>query len=273
MESFRDNIVPYIIEFGLSIIFAVLILVVGWIVARWTKRKILEKGEQSDRLDPTLTKMFAQVGQVLIMVFVVIAVLGQFGVQTASLIAVLGAVGFAIGLAWDGVLADFAAGIMLLTMRPFKVGESIDFGGTKGVVDEVGIITTKMHTFDNLAMTVPNSEIWGNVITNYATNDKRRVDMTIGFGYDDDIDAAYRVIREVLADDDRILDEPEPQVAINELGGSSVNMIVRPWTRKEDYWPLKFDLTERIKRRFDEEGINFPYPSHDVYLHRDENGQ
>ena len=267
MEDFQNTYMPYIIDYGLNIIFAILILIIGWTVANWVQRLIRKKGEKSERLDNTLTKLFAQVAKILIMVFVVIAVLGQFGVATASLVAVLGAVGLAIGLAWDGVLADFAAGIMILLMRPFKVGDAIDCGNAKGVVDEIGITVTEMHTFDNLHMTVPNSQIWGNVITNMARNDTRRVDMTIGFGYDDDIDKAYRVIKEVLANDERILDDPEPQIAISELGGSSVNMIVRPWTTKENYWPLKFDLTERIKKRFDEEGINFPYPSRDVYLH------
>lgn len=272
MDDFRDTVMPYVVEYGLNIIFAILILIVGWIVANWVQKKIRHKGDQSEKLDNTLTRLFAQVAKILIMVVVVMAVLGQFGVETTSLVAVIGALGLAIGLAWQGVLADFAAGIVILIMRPFKVGDSIDCGSANGVVDEIGVISTQMHTFDNLAMTVPNSEIWGNVITNYATNDKRRVDMTIGFGYDDDIDAAYKTIKEVLAEDDRILDDPAPQIAISELGGSSVNMIVRPWTKKENYWPLKFDLTERLKKRFDEAGINFPYPSHDVYLHN-QNGE
>lgn len=267
MEDFQNTIMPYVVEYGLNIISAIIILIVGWMVANWVKKKINQKGAESEKLDDTLTRVFAQTAKVAIMVFVMIAVLSQFGVQTASLIAVLGALGLAVGLAWDGVLADFAAGIMILVLRPFKVGDTIDFDSASGVVDEIGITVTKMHTFDNLDMTVPNSEIWGNVIINKSVNDIRRVDMTIGFGYDDDIDAAYRVIKEVLAGDDRILDDPAPQIAISELGGSSVNMIVRPWTAKENYWPLKFDLTERIKRRFDEEGINFPYPSHDVYMH------
>lgn len=267
MENFQGTIMPYVIDYGLNIIFAMLILIVGWMVANWVQKKIQRKGEQSEKLDNTLTKLFAQTAKILIMVFVLIAVLGQFGIQTASLIAVLGALGLAVGLAWDGVLADFAAGIMILVTRPFVVGDTIDCGSANGVVDEIGVTVTQMHTFDNLKMYVPNSEIWGNVITNYATNDNRRVDMTIGFGYDDDIDATYRVIKDVLANDERILDDPEPQIAISELGGSSVNMIVRPWTTKENYWPLKFDLTEKIKKRFDEEGINFPYPSQDVYFH------
>ena len=270
MEDFIDQSMPYIIEYGLKAIIAIVLLIIGWTLAKWVKKKINQKGAASERLDDTLTKVFAQTAKILILAFTVLIVLGQVGIETASFIAVFGALGLAIGMAWDGVLADFAAGIMILVTRPFKVGDTIDCGSANGVVDEIGITVTQMHTFDNLKMYVPNSEIWGNVITNYATNDIRRVDMTIGFGYDDDIDAAYRVIKEVLSEDDRILDDPQPQIAISELGGSSVNMIVRPWTAKENYWPLKFDLTEKIKKRFDEEGINFPYPSQDVYLHNQE---
>lgn len=272
MEDFFNDIPPYIIQYGLNLILAIVILFVGWTVANWAKKKIRQKGDKSEKLDDTLTRLFAQVAKIAIMVVVIMAVLDIFGVQTASLIALIGGLGLAIGLAWQGVLADFASGIMILVMRPFKVGDAIDCGSAKGVVDEIGVISTQMHTFDNVSMFVPNSEIWGNVISNYAANDNRRVDMTIGFGYDDDIDEAYRVIKEVLAADDRILDDPAPQIALSELGGSSVNMIVRPWTAKENYWGLKFDLTEQIKKRFDQEGINFPYPSHDVYMHN-QNGE
>jgi small conductance mechanosensitive channel len=236
-------------------------------VANWAKRKITKKGRASEKLDDTLTLLFAKVTKILILVVVVMAVLGQFGVQTASLVAVLGALGLAVGLAWQGVLADFAAGIMILVMRPFKVGDAVDIAGTSGVVQEIGIVVTKLNTFDNIAMTLPNSNVWGNNIKNMTENDIRRLDMVIGFGYGDDMDEAMRVVKEVLAEDDRILEEPAPLVAISELGGSSVDMNVRPWTKKEDYWSLKYDLTKRIKERFDEEGINFPYPSQDVYLY------
>lgn len=267
INGMMETATPYIIEYGLNVIFAILILIVGWMLANWAKGKITKKGRESEKLDDTLTLLFAKVTKILILVIVVMAVLGQFGVQTASLVAVLGALGLAVGLAWQGVLADFAAGIMLLVMRPFKVGDAVDIAGTSGVVQEIGIVVTKLNTFDNIAMTLPNSNVWGTNIKNMSENDIRRVDMVIGFGYDDDMDEAMRVVNEVLAEDDRILEDPAPQVAVSELGGSSVNINVRPWTNKENYWPLKFDLTKRIKERFDEEGINFPYPSQDVYLY------
>lgn len=267
INNLQETIMPYLVEYGLDLVGAVLILIVGWIVANWLQKRIVRAGRKSEKLDETLTTIFGKTAKVIIMVVVIIAVLQQFGVQTASLLAVVGAAGLAIGLAWQGTLSDVAAGIMILIMRPFKIGDAVEAGGTTGVIDEIGLVLTKMHTFDNVAMYMPNSDIWGSKIMNYAENDNRRVDMVIGFSYDDDIDLAKRTIQEVLSQDDRILDDPAPQIAVSELGGSSVDVIVRPWTKKENYWPLKFDLTERIKKRFDEVGLNFPYPSRDVYVY------
>lgn len=274
MENF-DGYMVTVWPFILNAIFAIIILIVGWMVANWIYNKIWQKGKSSPKLDDTLTKVFAKTAKVLIMVVVVLAVLDRFGVETTSLVAVIGALGLAIGLAWQGVLADFAAGIMILVMRPFKVGDAVDISGTAGIVEEVGLVMTRMNSFDNVAIFIPNSNIWGNNIKNLATNDNRRVDMTIGFGYDDDIDHAIRTVEQVLAEDQRILSDPAPKIAVSELGGSSVDLVVRPWTKKEDYWDLKFDLTKRIKERFDEEGINFPYPSQDIYFHNesDENDE
>ena len=257
---------PYL----LNAIFAIVILVVGWMVANWVQRKIKKKGDSSERLDDTLTRLFAKVAKILILVVVALAVLNRFGVQTASLVAVMGALGLAIGLAWQGVLADFAAGIMILVMRPFKVGDAVEVDGVTGKVEEVGLVVTKINTFNNVAITLPNSNVWGNNITNRSTNNIHRVDMVIGFGYDDDIDLAIRTVKEILDESELVLEDPAPQVAVSELGGSSVNIVVRPWTEKDNYWALKFGLTKRIKERFDEVGLNFPYPSHDVYLYNQE---
>jgi len=268
-QNLQETIVPYLVQYGLNIIFGIILLLIGWMVANWVENLIIRKGAKSERLDDTLSRLFAKTGKILILAAVVIAVLGQFGVQTASLIAVIGALGLAIGLAWQGVLADFAAGIMILVMRPFKVNEAVNINGTSGVVDDIGLVVTKMHTFDNLAMSVPNSEIWGNVITNFNTNDTRRVDMEFGFGYDDDMDQAMRIVNEILDADERVLAEPEPLIVISELGDSSVTIRVRPWVDRGDYWPLKYDVTKRIKERFDEEGLNIPYPQHDVHLFKE----
>ncbi len=196
----------------------------------------------------------------------VLAVLNQFGIQTASLVALLGAVGLAIGLAWQGTLADIASGVMLLVMRPFNVGDAVEVAGEIGVIREIGLVVTKLDTFDNVAVVMPNSSVWDDTIKNLSANENRRVDMVIGFSYDDNMDAAIQAISQILDEDERVLDIPAPQIAISELGDSAVNMVVRPWTKKENYWSLKFDLTKRIKERFDEESISFPYPQRDVHL-------
>jgi small conductance mechanosensitive channel len=254
---------PYI----LNTVFAIIILIVGWIVANWVQRNIRKKGDTSPQLDDTLTRLFAKVAKILVLAVVALAVLNQFGVQTASLVAVLGALGLAVGLAWQGVLADFAAGIMILVMRPFTVGDAVEVDGTTGKVEEVGLVVTKINTFNNVAITMPNSNVWGNNIINRSVNDIHRVDMVVGFGYDDDMDLALRTIKEILSESAYVLDDPAPQVEISELGGSSVNMVVRPWTERDNYWTLKFELTKRIKERFDEVGLNFPYPSQDIYFY------
>lgn len=266
ISNIQETIMPFIVEYGLDLVGAILILFIGWIVANWIQKRIRKAGQKSEKLDETLTTIFAKTAKVVVMVVVIIAVLQQFGVQTASLLAVVGAAGLAIGLAWQGTLSDIAAGIMILIMRPFKIGDAVEVAGTSGVVDEIGLVLTKMHTFDNVAMYMPNSDIWGTKIMNYAKNDNRRVDMVFGFGYDDDMDKAMRIAREILDADDRVLKDPEPQIAVSELGDSSVNIIVRPWTTKENYWDLKFDITKRIKERYDEEGLSIPYPQRDVHL-------
>ncbi len=266
ISNIQETIMPLIVEYGLDLVGAILILFVGWIVANWIQKRIRKAGQKSEKLDETLTTIFAKTAKVVVMVVVVIAVLQQFGVQTASLLAVVGAAGLAIGLAWQGTLSDIAAGIMILIMRPFKIGDAVEVAGTSGVVDEIGLVLTKLHTFDNIAMYMPNSDIWGTKILNYAKNDNRRVDMVFGFGYDDDMDKAMQIAREILESDERVLDDPEPQIAVSELGDSSVNIIVRPWTAKENYWNLKFDITKRIKERYDEEGLSIPYPQRDVHL-------
>jgi len=266
ISNIQETIMPLIVEYGLDLVGAILILFVGWIVANWIQKRIRKAGQKSEKLDETLTTIFAKTAKVVVMVVVIIAVLQQFGVQTASLLAVVGAAGLAIGLAWQGTLSDIAAGIMILIMRPFKIGDAVEVAGTSGVVDEIGLVLTKLHTFDNIAMYMPNSDIWGTKILNYAKNDNRRVDMVFGFGYDDDMDKAMQIAREILESDERVLDDPEPQIAVSELGDSSVNIIVRPWTAKENYWNLKFDITKRIKERYDEEGLSIPYPQRDVHL-------
>lgn len=267
MQDLQEHILPYIIEYGLNIIFAIIILIIGWIVASWVKNWIVKRGESSERLDDTLTKLFASIAKVFILIIVGIAILGQFGVATASLAAVIAAVGLAIGLAWQGVLGDFAAGVMIITMRPFKVGDAVEVSGkTVGVIDEIGLVTVNMHTFDGLAVIMPNRRVWGNRITNYSVRDNRRIDIIMGISYDDDIDKAIKTIQGVLDEDERVLSEPGSNIVVNELAASSVNLKLQVWTQRGNFGDLKDHLTHRLKERFDEEGLNMPYPTQDIHL-------
>lgn len=262
---------PLIIEYGISVLGAIVILILGWGAANWFARRVRKACERSEKIDETLTPILVQTTRILIIIVTLLAVLNQFGVQTASIIAVLGAAGLAIGLALQGTLTNVASGIMLLILRPFKVGDVAEVNGQSGVVDEISLFTTHMHTFDNVVVVVPNSQVWSSAIKNFTANENRRADMVFGIGYDDDMDKAIGIIKEVLAADERVLDEPEPLIAIGELGDSSVNIYVRPWARVENLWPMRFDLTKRIKERFDEEGISIPFPQRDVHLFNEGN--
>lgn len=268
-NNFNENsevITELVITNGLNVIGAILLLIVGYIVAGWAANKVRKSALKSGKLDETLIPILSQSVKVLILIVTLLVVLAQFGVQTASFIAVLGAAGLAIGLALQGTLSNVAAGMMLLILRPFKVGDAVNIAGTSGVVDEIGLFTTEMHSFDNIGITMPNARIWGEEIQNLSRFETRRVDMEFGIGYSDDMDKAIELIKEVLAEDDRILPEPETLIAISELADSSVNIRVRPWTSTSDVWPLRYDLTKRVKEKFDENGVSFPFPQRDVHL-------
>jgi small conductance mechanosensitive channel len=202
------------------------------------------------------------------MAFVLIAVLGMVGIQTASMIAVLGAAGLAVGLALQGTLANFASGVMLLIFRPFHKGDFIEAAGAAGSVESVGIFVTTLNTPDNVCVVLPNSTVWGQTIKNYATNPTRRVDLVMGISYDDNIGTAIETITRVLENEPRVLEEPAPMVAVSELADSSVNLVVRPWCTKEDYWGVYFDLTRTLKEELEASGCSIPFPQTDVHLHR-----
>lgn len=263
-----ESIVPLLTTYGLQVIGALVVLLAGWILSKWAGNRVEKYTARSERMDNTLGPLFVKFIRILVLIITLLIVLGQFGVETASLIAVLGTIGLAIGLALQGTLSNIASGIMLLVLRPFNAGDAVDIGGTMGIVDEIGLFVTEMHTFDNIAITMPNSRIWGDKIENYSRNSTRRVDMEFGIGYDDDMDKAMNIIHEVLASDERILPEPEPLIAVGTLNDSSVDIRVRPWTQTEHVWPLRYALTKRIKERFDEEGISIPYPQRDVHMHQ-----
>jgi small conductance mechanosensitive channel len=251
--------------YGLKVAGAIAVLVIGWIVAR-SVRGAARKGLKRMNLDATLIPFMSNLIYYLLLIFVVIAVLGLFGIPTTSFIAVLGAAGLAVGLALQGTLSNFAAGVMLLVFRPFKVGDFIEAGGASGSVQEISVFSTTLHSPDNVRIVVPNSAVYGETIKNYSANDTRRIDLVMGISYNDDITRAIETMKAVLAADSRVLPDPGPVIAVSELADSSVNLVVRPWCNKGDYWPLRFDLTRTMKERLEAAGCSIPYPQNDVHL-------
>jgi len=207
------------------------------------------------------------VGAILILILTVLAVLDRFGVETTSFVAILGATGIAIGLALQGTLSNVAAGVMILLLRPFKVGDFIEGAGHSGTVKEVSLFVTHIATPDNVAIILPNTQLWNTAIKNFSYHSTRRLDLVFGIGYDDDIDRAMGVLNEMIAADERCHDDPEPLIAVSELADSSVNLLVRIWCASGDYWALKCDFVKAVKQRFDAEGISFPFPQRDVHLY------
>jgi len=266
-EGALDQVYQVITLHGLRLFAALAILVIGRWLARWIA-SMSEKAMNRMETDPTLIGFVRKLVYVMLLTFVIMAAIAQIGIQTTSFIAILGAAGFAIGLALQGSLANFAAGVLLIIFRPFKVGDFVEAAGISGVVEALQIFTTTLRTGDNKTIIVPNGQIGSSVIINYSTKDTRRVDLTFGVGYGDDLDHVRTVIRQVLDADKRILAEPSYTIAVAELADSSVNFAVRPWVNSSDYWPVFFDLNEAIKKRFDKEQISIPYPQQDVYIHQ-----
>ena len=259
-------LIALIIDYGLDMVGAVLLLIAGWIVAGWVQKHIARMLGSVERVDATLLSFVTQLVRYLILILVMVAVLAQFGVQTTSIIAVLGAAGLAVGLALQGTLANIAAGVLLLFLRPFKIGEYIDAGGVAGTVREIGLFATEFKSYDGIFVIVPNSHLASVAITNYSRLPTRRMDLVIGISYGDNMNQAMTVLNDLLANDDRILKEPAHQVMVKELADSSVNLNLRCWANRQDYWSLLFDLTKQAKERLDEHGISIPFPQRDVHL-------
>ncbi|MBU1191276.1 MAG: mechanosensitive ion channel [Gammaproteobacteria bacterium] len=257
----------YLIPWAIRLASALAIFVIGRWLAKWlvnTFNKLMKRGG----MDSMLAQFITNILYTALLVVVVIAALDRVGVQTTSLLAIVGAAGLAIGLALKDSLANFSSGVMLIIFRPFKVGDFIEAAGTSGVVIAVNIFSTLLRTGDNRDIIVPNSQIYSGIIINVTAQDKRRIDMVFGIGYDDDIRTAKRLITEVMQQDARILTEPAPAISVAELADSSVNLNVRPWTKTTDYWAVRSDLLENIKASFDANGISIPYPQRDVHLHQ-----
>ena len=260
MELNYDQIIEIVTLYGIPVVGALVILIIGFWFAGVASR-LTEKGlQKSGRIDVTIILFMASMVKYLVIIFTVLAVLDQFGVETTSLIALLGAAGLAVGLALQGTLSNVAAGVMLLFFRPFKVGDFVNAGGNAGTVNSISLFTTHLNTGDNVHIIVPNAQIWGSAISNYSHNPTRRVDLAIGIGYGDDIEKATGVIHDTIKADQRSHTDPEPVVQVGNLGDSSVDFVVRVWCDSGDYWGLKWGLTRAIKEAFDREGIEIPYP-------------
>lgn len=262
--SFYDK---FIAPWSIKILIALLIFLIGQLVAKIISR-VLGKVLGRTKLDSILVEFIQSLVNALLLVFVIVAALDQLGVNTNSLIAVLGAAGLAIGLALQGSLQNFAAGFMLLIFRPFKGGDFVEAAGVAGSIEKIGIFSTTMHTGDNKEVIIPNGAIYSSNIINYSKRATRRIDMIFSIGYSDDIRLARDVMTNIINADPRVLPDPEPLIAVGELGASSVNFFVRPWVKTEDYWDVKFDLTEKIKIAFDENGITIPFPQMDIHWNK-----
>jgi small conductance mechanosensitive channel len=257
----------YVAPWSIKILLALIIFVVGQLVAKMISR-ILGRVLSHTKLDKILVAFIQSLVNALLMVFVIVAALDQLGVNTNSVIAVIGAAGLAIGLALQGSLQNFAAGFMLLIFRPFKSGDFVEAAGTSGIVDKIGIFSTTMHTGDNKLVIIPNGTIYSSNIVNYSAMGTRRIDMIFGIGYGDDMKKARDIIATVIAAEERVLKDPETLIAVGELGPCSVNFYVRPWVRADDYWDVKFALIENIKQAFDDNGIRIPFPQMDIHLNK-----
>jgi small conductance mechanosensitive channel len=260
-----ENLGPLLVAWAGRIIAAVIIFLIGrWIISLlvgW-----LHRGAARANMDATLARFLGNLLRITLLLFVVLTALNVIGVPTTNFLAVIGAAGLAVGLALKDSLANFSSGVMLVVFRPFKVGDFIEASGIAGSASEIGMFSTVIKTGDNRVITVPNSLIYGDTITNFSAEPNRRIDMTIGIAYDDDIPKAKSLISEILEADERVLAEPAPAILLLELGSSSIDIAVRPWVRREDYWTARSDLLERIKTTLEKNGMSIPFPQHDVHL-------
>ncbi len=265
MEDVWEKIYGYVALYGVRLLIALLIFIVGKITAR-TVTNILHKIFDKAKVDKTLSKFLCHLAHAFMLVFVAIAAINQLGIATTSLVAVLGAAGLAVGLALQGSLSNFAAGVLLIIFKPFAIGDLVTAGGVTGTVEHIEMFNTVIKTLDNRKVVIPNSKVTGNIIENLSAVDKRRVDMVFGISYSDDIKTAKDALQRVLDRDERILKEPKPVIAVSELGDSSVNLVCRPWVAPKDYWDVYFSVLENGKVELEKSGITIPFPQMDVHL-------
>ena len=261
-----SSIMTMVASYGMQVLGAIAILVIGSMAAKWVSKTVYKAMKKSPKSDETLNRFLSSLVRYAVLAFTGMAVLSQFGIQTASLVAVFGAMGLAIGLAMQGTLGHVASGVMLLIFRPFKIGDFIEVGGTAGTVENIGLFTTEMNTPDNVRIIMPNGQVWDTSVKNFSINNKRRMDIVMGIGYNDSIDTAMKTMGDVMKADSRIHTDPAPIMAVTELADSSVNITVRAWCDSGDFWMLQADLKKAWKEAFDAKGISIPYPQQDLHI-------
>jgi small conductance mechanosensitive channel len=264
MQNMVDQIVLNLGMFGMNVIGAIAILILGRIAAGIIK-KIITRVFLKTKTDKAVSSFVANLSYFAVLIFAILAALAKFGIQTTSFVAVLGAAGLAVGLALQGALSNFAAGVMLLILRPFRIGDFIEGAGVAGTVKELDLFTTVLATVDNMKIMVPNAKLFGDVIKNVSGYDLRRIDLEIGIGYASSIDKAKGILSSLMNDDSRILIDPPPDIAVSALRDSSVTLVFRPWVKRENYWDVRFDLMHRVKDAFDANGIEIPFPQQVVH--------
>ena len=262
------QIETFIKLYALRVVGAIITLIIGYMIAGWLKRWVRNRTQKSVRIDDTVGALFAQIVFIAVLLFTFIATLNQFGVATTSLVAALGAAGLAIGLALQGTLSNVAAGVMILVLKPFKNGEAVKVGGSVYLIDEIGLLATRAHEPDGPKAFIPNSKLWGDILVNFSQthDDKRRFNETFGISYSDDIGKAIDIVKQVLAEEENVLDDPASMVEVVSLGDSSVNLIVWAWIPRSEWWPTKLRLMRKIKEAFDSNGVVIPFPQRDVHL-------
>lgn len=265
--GWEERIADFAAAYGPKVLGAAITAVVGWMVVKIIAG-LVNRAMGRAGVDPTLSKFLVKLVNMLLLTVLALMVIGKLGVPTTSFIAILGAATFAIGFALQSTLASFAAGVMIMIFRPFKVGDFVEAGGATGTVVEVGVFATVIKTGDNKKIICSNSGINAGNITNYSAYDTRRVDMVFGIGYDDDIDVAKKILVDMFAGDERVLKDPESMVVVSELADSSVNFTCRAWVKSGDYWGVYFDTHENVKKQFDAAGVSIPFPQQDVHMHQ-----
>ena len=268
MENLQENFVEFLVSYGPRLLGAIVVLIIGlWIIGRFSR--ILKKSFDRREMDASLRTFLVSMIGILLKVLLVISVMSMVGVAVTSFIAILGAAGLAVGLALSGTLQNFAGGVILLIFKPFKVGDFITGEGHSGTVEEIQIFVTILKTPQNVTIIIPNSGLATNSLTNFSAKPIRRADWSFGIAYGDSYDKAKEVLLKLIKEDERILKDPEPFIALGELADSSVNITVRAWANSGDFWGVFFDMNEKVYKAFAKEGINIPFPQMDVHLHKD----